>query len=81
MSDIYDLKDPKRSQWFLAGWIMGDLSLYKAAAKAVKGDVAKLREAAKRREFEGDILNDGSLSYGGVQVHWKDLAAIPGSGG
>lgn len=69
----YNYKDPKRNDYALGGWVMGDYSLYRAAGEREKGDVKKLREALARREFEGVINNDGSLTYGGNTVHWRDL--------
>lgn len=69
--DLVAYSDPIRSGYFAAGWVFGDLSLYKAQAEACKGDVPTLRAAAKAKAFEGDILDDGSLSYVGVVFKWN----------
>jgi hypothetical protein len=71
-ADNLGWKDPKRDGYWAAGWVLGDVSMYRDAAKACKGDVKTLREAAKAKKFEGSINDDGSLTYGGFTIHWKD---------
>lgn len=70
--------DPKRGLYFTAGWVLGNFSIYRAVAmsKNVNGDVAKLRDAQAHRQFEGDVNDDGSLTYGGVTAHWKTMDRV-----
>lgn len=67
-----------RTKYYLAGFVMGDFSIYRKFAKDCKGDIKKLRAAIAAHQFEGTINDDGSLSYGGVTTHWNDLSNIPG---
>jgi hypothetical protein len=70
-------KDPKRDGYYLCGWALGNCALYRSAAKAFKGDVAKLRGALAAKQFEGEINADGSLLFMGATMNWRDFEVVP----
>lgn len=78
MADVFKYSDPKRPLYFTAGWVLGNFSIYRALAmsKDVNGDVAKLRDAVAKHQFEGAVNDDGSLTYGGVTAHWRTMDKV-----
>lgn len=66
--------DPRRPEFFNAGYLFGNFSIYKGCANGLtpKGDVKQLRAALAKRQFEGVINDDGSLTYSGATYHWNN---------
>lgn len=65
--------DAQTAAYYLTGWVFADFSMYKEAAKSVKGNVTALRQLAITKAFEGDIGDDGALTYLGVRRHYSEL--------
>ena len=59
--------------YFLAGWVFANFVLYKSAADELKGDVVKLRELLAKKKFEGEISDEGALTYLGITRHYTEL--------
>jgi hypothetical protein len=69
-------KDPQRDKWALAGFIMGDFTIYKKIAEDCKGDVKTIQDAARKRQFEGTVDSNGTLTYMGATINWQDLGKM-----
>lgn len=65
--------DPQRDKWYLAGFVLGDFSIYKKVAQDNKGDLKAILNASQNRQFEGHVNPDGSLTYMGATINWRDV--------
>lgn len=89
MSDYHDImgaKDPQRDAWIAAGRRMANVNCYvafmKLGAENVQngGPVKVAQDGIENKEFEGDIVKDGSgnIVFQGQTLDWVKLSQASG---